>query len=563
MVSEKGAKSVEMMDERGGDEDFAAMLEESFEKDGKERLTTGTIVEINEESVLIDVGEKIEGRVSISEFMGADGQLSIKVGDKLPVYVTGHRNERPVVSYQKAAKKEKNIKYIESIADDFADKVIEAEIVKQNKGGFILTNEDAEFFMPRVAAFIKDEKKAIGKVVKACIIDVKKDTANIVVSRKRFFDLDWQGKKEKIDKLLAVKDAIYKGKVQKITSFGMFVEVEGVEGLVHYTEISYKGPVNPAKHFNEGDETEVKVLGYDEDKKRLSLSVKAVMDDPWREIKNELEVGDTIKVAVSNIEPYGAFVDLGNDIEGFLHISEISWDKNIKHPNEYLQEGQEIDVEVIEIDTEKRKLRVSLKKLHAKPFESFLKLHKEGDTIKGVVTTTTDFGAFVKMNSIEGLLHNEDAFWTKNEKCKDIYKEGDAIEVKIAKIDREKERISLTRKGIIENPTQSYAKTHKIDDVVKGKIRDIKDFGVFINLSENVDALIRNEDLLPLKKEELKIGDEVEGALSLIDAENNKIRVSIRKIDRLKERENLKELNLKNDDKMTLGDVIRDKISEK
>lgn len=230
--------------------------------------------------------------------------------------------------------------------------------------------------MPKFTAAFKEGSKIEGKKIKACIINVKPEEDSIVISRKRLFELENTVRKDAVENLLK-ENGTLEGKVKKITSFGMFVDVNGVEGLVHYTEISYKGPVNPSKLYKEDDIVPIKVLNYDKDKRRLALSIKATAEDPWREVENELEVGDAIKVTVSNIEPYGVFVDLGNDIEGFLHISEISWNKNIQNPEEFLKVGQEIDVEVIEIDSKDRRLRVSLKKLLDKPFEQFAKNTKK------------------------------------------------------------------------------------------------------------------------------------------------------------------------------------------
>ncbi|MGD9596523.1 MAG: S1 RNA-binding domain-containing protein, partial [Wolinella sp.] len=400
----------------GEDEDFASMLEESWEKSENETITKGTIVAINDDTVLVDVGEKIEGRINIAEILDEEGKPKYKAGDELPIIITGNRNERPMISHQKAIRREKLKEKIAAFGEDYRDVVVEGVITKKNRGGYVIESEGLEYFMPKFMSALKEDAKNIGKTIKACIINIKPEDDTIVVSRKRFFELDNKVKKEGAAKLLEATEPLL-GVVKKITSFGMFVEVDGVEGLVHYTEISYKGPVNPSKIYQEGDQVRVKAIAYDEEKKRLSLSIKATVDDPWREIENELEVGDAINVTVSNVEPYGAFVDLGNDIEGFLHISEISWDKNIKHPGEYLKSGQEIDVEVIEIDTKKRRLRVSLKKLLEKPFEQFMKTHKEGDVIKGTVATLTDFGAFIRIGAIDGLLHNEDAFWEKNGKC--------------------------------------------------------------------------------------------------------------------------------------------------
>lgn len=542
---------------QGEEEDFASLLEESWGKSESETVSQGTIVAIEGESVLVDVGEKIEGRINLAEILDEKGATKYKAGDVIPIIITGNRNERPIISHQKALKREKLREKIASLGENYHDAIVEGVVVRKNSGGYIIEADGIEYFMPKFMSALKDDPKHIGKSIKACIVNVKPKEDTIVISRKRFFELDDKKKKEGVAKLLEAS-APLQGIVKKITSFGMFVEVEGIEGLVHYTEISFQGPVNPAKLYKEGDMVKVKAIAYDEERKRLSLSVKATADDPWKEIENELEVGDAINVVVSNIEPYGVFVDLGNNIEGFLHVSEISWDKNIKHPDEYLKLGQEVDVEVIEIDTKRRRLRVSLKKLLARPFEQFAKNHKEGEIVKGKVATLTDFGAFIQLDAVDGLLHNGDAFWDKNQKCKDFLKEGEEIEVKIIKIDKEKERVSLSRKNLIASPAEDFAKSHQIDDDVKGKIRDIKDFGVFISLEGGMDALIRSEDLAPLKKEDLKIGDEIEGVISLIDKENNRIRVSVRRLERKKEKENIKAFN--SDDKMTLGDILKDRL---
>lgn len=541
-------------------EDFASMLDK-HEKRENERVSEGNIVAIENNQVIVAVsGEKKEGVIALDEIQDAQGNLLFSVGDTLPIVITGRRSEQPIISYKKAIRREKIRQYIKELGEDYKDKIVEGVVVRRNKGGYVVECGDIEFFMPKFAAAFKEGSKVDGKKIKACIINVKPEEDSIVISRKRLFEIENIVKKDAIDNLLK-QEGILEGVIKKITSFGMFVDVNGVEGLVHYTEISYKGPVNPSKLYKENDKVQVKVLDYDKDKRRLALSIKATTDDPWREIENELEVGDAIKVVVSNIEAYGVFVDLGNDIEGFLHISEISWNKNIQNPEEFLKVGQEIDVEVIEINPKERRLRVSLKKLSDKPFEQFAKKHKEGEVLEGVVATLTDFGAFIKLDGIDGLLHNEDAYWNKNEKCKDLMKVGENVAVKIAKIDRQKERISLTRKGLMASPVEEFAKKYSVDDVVVGNVRDIKDFGVFIKIENNMDALIRNEDLAPLKKEDIKVGDEIKGVISVIDAPNNKIRVSIRRLEKQKEKANLKSFNDNANDKMTLGDIIKDQIS--
>jgi small subunit ribosomal protein S1 len=239
-----------------------------------------------------------------------------------------------------------------------------------------------------------------------------------------------------------------------------------------------------------------------------------------------------------------------------LHISEISWNKNVKSPKDYLEIGQEINVEVIDLDCDKRKLRVSLKSLQPKPFETFTKEHKVGDVLKGTVATLTDFGAFINLGEVDGLLHNEEASWESNIKCKNTYKKGDEVEVKIIKIDTEKENISLIIKALQDSPAQKFDNEHNPGDIIKSTIKDIKDFGVFVKLADNLDGLIRKEDLLTTEGEEseLKVGDEIEAVIVNIDKPRNRVRLSVRRLAAQKERDVLKSVN--DDSSMTLGDAL-------
>lgn len=557
MAVNKSVQLGKAKDEDIEDIDFAAMLEESFKK--TEEDSDAKIVSINGDEVLIDVGKKSEGILNVSEITDVNGNLTHKVGDTIKVVITGSRNGRPIVSHKKALRKEKVKAFIEAYDPENSGE-IDVKVVGKNKGGFITQDVNGvEFFLPKTHSGFKNAEGVIGKTYKVRVIKIDKEENSIVVSRKKILDDDRKKRKEALSSIVE-NDSVIEGTVKKITTYGMFVDVGGVDGLVHYSEISYKGPVNPSSLYKEGDKVLVKVISYDNEKRHLSLSIKAATPDPWEEIINDgLEVGDTIKVTVSNIEPYGAFVDLGNDIEGFLHISEISWDKNIKNPKDHINEGQEIDVEVIEIDAKGHRLRVSLKNLLPKPFDEFKAKHKEGDVVKGVVTTITNFGAFVRVDCVEGLLHNEDASWDRNDKCKDMFKAGDELEVKIIKIDSAEQKVSLSLKDLKQSPVQAFADKFNVGDIVKGTIRDIKDFGVFVELGNNVDALIRKEDLGSVDVSTLKIGDEIEAAIAFIDEKKNRIRLSIRRLAKQKEREVLNEIN-DNDDKVTLGDIIKEQL---
>ncbi|EFU9804738.1 30S ribosomal protein S1 [Campylobacter jejuni] len=556
-MSEVNKKVQGGVDDYLEEEDFGQLLE-AFDKSREEATIEGVIVEIKNDEVYVDIGKKSEGILALSEIQGDNSKLLFNVGDSIKVAVMGSRGGRSLLSHKKALRKEKVIEFIKNYQEN-QDDIFTVKVVGKSKGGLIVVDEnDVEFFLPKSQYGFKETNNIIGKTFKVKIIKIDKDEQSIIVSRKKTLDDERRKRKELINNIAQQEDLI-EGIVKKITTYGMFVDVGGVDGLVHYSEISYKGPVNPGTLYKEGDKVPVKVIKYDKERKHLSLSIKAALPDPWSEIKDTLDVGDTIKVIVSNIEPYGAFVDLGNDIEGFLHISEISWDKNIKNPKDYINKGQEIDVEVIEINPNERRLRVSLRNLLSRPFDEFMKSYKIADVVEGEITSVTSFGAFVKLGGIEGLLHNEDASWDRNDKCKDKFSQGDKIKVKIIKIDKENQKISLSTKELSSSPVQEYAKIHKVGDIVKGAIRDIKDFGVFVELSKNVDALIHKEDISTSMLENLKIGDDIEAAIVFIDEKKNRIRLSVKNLVRIKEREVLNEIN--NDDKVTLGDIIKDQLT--
>lgn len=556
-MSEVNKKVQGSVDDYLEEEDFGQLLE-AFDKSREESTTEGVIVEIKNDEVYVDIGKKSEGILALSEIQDDNSKLLFNVGNSIKVAVVGSRSGRSLLSHKKALRKEKVVEFIKNYQEN-QDDIFNVKVVGKNKGGLIVVDDnDVEFFLPKSQYGFKEINNITGKTFKVKIIKINKDEQSIIVSRKKTLDDERKKRKELISNIVQQENLI-EGIVKKITTYGMFVDVGSVDGLVHYSEISYKGPVNPGTLYKEGDKVPVKVIKYDKERKHLSLSVKAALPDPWSEIKDTLDVGDTIKVIVSNIEPYGAFVDLGNDIEGFLHISEISWDKNIKNPKDYINKGQEIDVEVIEINPSERRLRVSLRNLLSRPFDEFMKSYKIADVVEGEITSVTSFGAFVKLGGIEGLLHNEDASWDRNDKCKDKFSQGDKIKVKIIKIDEENQKISLSTKELSSSPVQEYAKIHKVGDIVKGTIRDIKDFGVFVELSKNVDALIHKEDISTSMLENLKIGDYIEATIVFIDEKKNRIRLSVKNLVRMKEREVFNEIN--NDDKVTLGDIIKDQLA--
>lgn len=556
-ISESDLAKIELSSDEQKEFEKWAKGEES-PPNSKGSLQTGKIIKINSSVVMVDIGDKSERRLDISEITDKDGNVLFKEGDEIALFVNSGR-----ISHKKAKQMLKAKEDIEAIKQKYGEenikgKIIDVKIISKSKNGFVVQwNDDdreIECFLPFRESAIKSDAKPSDKPIKVCISKIGENS--IFVSRKRYFDISNKNKEAKIKEFekLSQSGEVLRGEVVNIAEFGIFVNIDGVEGMVHSSELSHKNFTNPASLYKVGDIVEVKVLKFDTEKSKLSLSIKALTKDPWEDIASQLQVGYTIKAIVSSIREYGAFIDAGNDIEGFLHITEISWEKNIKDPNAFLSVGQEIDVEIIELNPEQKRLRVSLKKLTDKPFIKFAKEHKEGDIVSGEIATITDFGAFVRFGNVDGLLHNEDLSWEKRDKCKDCLKVGDKIEVKILKIDKENEKISLSRRALLESPVNAFTKTHKIGDIVSGEVVEIKDFGIFVRLSANVDALIKNEDLSPLKKDEIKLKDNIEACIAYIDMQSNKIRLSVKKLARKKEQDELKHYN--SDEKMTLQDRL-------
>ncbi len=545
--------------EIGEDENFAAMFEESEKKTQTNTVVDGVIVEINGDDVLVDVGQKIEGKINANEIT-VNGELKYNVGDTLPVMMSGFRGERPSISHQKVLQKELVDAFFAEHGEEPADIIVSGTVIAVKKrAGFTVKDENGlEYFMPMGHGYLKADN-AIGKKIEAKVLKVNKEQNSIVISRKVLIEGKKAAKEETIKKIMADDNPVV-GTIKKITSYGMFIDLGGIDGLCNYNEISYKGPVNPSSYYKEGDNVEVKVLNYDSEKGHISLSIKACLANPWEEMKDQLETGDTIGVTVSNFESYGAFVDLGNDVEGLLHISEISWNKNLKNPKDVLNIGDEINVQVIELDADKKRLRVSLKSLLPKPFTQFSQNNKVGDVITGKVVTVTDFGAFINLGEVDGLLHNEEASWDNSVNCKKLYKKGDEVEVKIIRIDADKENISLSTKALADSPVKQFQKENPVGSIVKGNIKDFKDFGMFVKLNDNIDALVRTEDFGPFEQEEANVGDEVEAVITNIDTQKNKIRLSIKRLESQQERELLKSVN--DDSSMTFGDLLKDQLKK-
>jgi len=376
--------------------------------------------------------------------------------------------------------------------------VVEFQIEKLIKGGFVGKKDDVEFFLPKSLSGLKEDESVIGKNIKAKVKEFKENS--VVVDRKAYLN-------EVREKINSLKDKIIPAKVTKVKSSGLVIDIDGISGFVPKDEIFYK-KIDHKKYFDEGDEIEVILV----DPERRVFSIKKALPNPWDEVKN-LNLGDRVKVTVSHITDYGAFVDLGNGVEGFLHISEINWD-GIND----LTLGEEIEVEIVEINPEEEKLRVTRKNLLTKPAVEFAKKYNVGDIVEGVITKFINVGAFVEIDGISVLLPNKFVSYKKGEKAQDVFNIGDKLQFKVITISPDENKVIISRKDAIPNPYESFEKEHNIGDEVKGKVKYVTDFGMFIDLGD-VEALVRKEDY----ENEYHIGDEFRGKIIEINGDRIKL----------------------------------------
>ncbi len=377
--------------------------------------------------------------------------------------------------------------------------VVEFEIEKLIKGGFVGHNGEVEFFLPKSLSGLKEDESVIGKKVKAKVKEFKQNS--VVVDRKSYLN-------DVKEKIASLDGEIVKAVVTKIKPNGLVIDIDGISGFIPKEEIFYK-KIDHRKYFEEGDEIEAVLIDAD----RRVFSIKKMLPNPWDEVRENLNVGDQIKATVSHITDYGAFVDIGNGVEGFLHISEINWD-GIND----LSLGEEIEVEIVDINPEDEKLRVTRKNLLTKPASIFAENYKAGDIVEGIITKFINVGAFVEIDGISVLLPNKFVSFKKGEKANEVFEIGDKAEFKVITINEDENKVIVSRKDAIENPYDLFAKNHNVGDEVEGKVKYITDFGMFVDLGD-VEALVRKDDY----ENEYQTGDSFKGKVIEINGDRIKL----------------------------------------
>lgn len=510
---------------------FATLYEQTFKSFEEGQIVKGKVVAINGREALIDINYKSEGILPLDEF--ADPQ-SIKVGDEVDVLFEFMEDDNGMVVLSKR-KADRQKCWDDLLANANEGGIVEGRIFKKVRGGFMV-DIGMEAFLPASLLDIKPVRNIdqfLGQTSKFVIVKINHKRKNIVVSRKDFLDKEKEHAKSKFLETLSLNQVV-KGRVKNITDFGAFIDLGGIDGLLHITDISWGRITHPSEILNLGDEIQVVVIGIDRENEKVSLGLKQITASPWEGAADKYTPGARVRGRVTNLLPYGAFVELEKGIEGLIHISEFSWTKRINHPSEILKQGDEVEVMVISIDKASRKLSLGLKQLEKSPWESLQGKFNTGDIVEGKVRNVTDYGIFLEIEpGIDGLIHASDISWTRKFSApSDIVKKGDQVKAKILEIDTTSHKISLGIKQLTDDPWPSLSGAVEIGSTISGKIVKVVNFGLFVELENGLEGLVHISEIPHQKTTQLesafKAGENVKVSVISIDSEARKIALSLK-----------------------------------
>ncbi len=520
------------------EESFEALFENSIKELKPGNVVTGTIVQVNDDTVVVDVGGKSEGVIPVSEFAGEDGPIELKVGDQFDVLIERTENENGLISLSK--EKADRQKVWNSLEEDA---IVEGRIVSRIKGG-LTVDIGVNAFLPGSQVDLRPVRnldKLIGETFQFKIIKLNKRRGNIVLSRRVLLEQHRESQRGETLKTLA-EDQVVEGVVKNLTDYGAFIDLGGIDGLLHITDMSWGRVNHPSDILNVGDKVQVKVLKFDREKERVSLGMKQTTTDPWLDVESTYPVGTKVSGKVVSLTDYGAFVELAQGVEGLIHVSEMSWTKRIKHPNKLLNVGDEVESVVLALDIPNRRISLGLKQVEPNPWDVIGEKFPAGTIIEGQVKNITDFGIFVGVDEgIDGLVHISDLSWTKRIKHpSEIYKKGDTVRAAVLNIDRENERFSLGIKQLEEDPWQAIPKRYAPGTILQGKVTSVTDFGIFIEIEEGIEGLIHVSEISKEKvdspKDFANVGDELEAVVLNVDTVDRKIALSIKHLANQKEK---------------------------
>jgi small subunit ribosomal protein S1 len=551
-------------------EEMMAWYDESLKQFEEGEVVTGTIISVDRDFVLVDVGYKSEGQIPIHEFLDENGKVNVSLNDQVEVMVEcwDEEEERVFLSKEKAAK----VKVWDAIKDIFeADTTIEGEITNRVKGGFSV-DVGVQAFLPGSQADlrpIRNLDEMVGKTFDFKILKFNRKRNNIVLSRRAILELERESKRSTT--LAAIEEGkVMEGVVKNITEYGIFVDLGGVDGLLHITDISWGRVKHPSEMYAIGDTITVKVLSFDETNERVSLGMKQLVADPWSVAKETYPVGARVTGRVVSLTDYGAFVEVEEGIEGLIHVSEMSWTRKVRHPSKVVSVGEMVDAIVLDIRPESRRISLGMKQTLPNPWEMISEKYPIGSTIEGKIKNITDFGIFIGIDDdIDGLVHISDISWTRRIKHpSELYKKGDMIQAKVLDIDKANERFSLGIKQLAEDPWKTVSHRYPVGSEISGTITNVTDFGIFIKLEEGIEGLVHVSEI---SKEKVKtpvglynVGNALTARVMHINTDERRIGLSIKRLEMDDEQSIIEEYvsNMKAAPS-SLGEILKENLQEK
>ena len=512
--------------------ELEALIDSKLPNFRKGDIVNGTILEIRPQVVLVDIGYKSEGVIPVSEFEDEE----IEVGDQIEVLLESLENDEGLVvlSKEKAAHKQNWDKIVAVYKDGG---LVKGKVKSVVKGG-LMVNVGVEAFLPGSQVDIippKDLNEFVGNVYEFKIVKVNDERKNIVLSRREVIEAERSEQRQRFLETVAIGDRV-KGLVKNITDFGAFVDLSGMDGLLHITDMSWGRVNHPSELLHIGQELEVLILDVDRDKERVSLGLKQLSDNPWADIEAKYPIGSQVKGRVTKLLAYGAFVELEKGVEGLVHVSELSWTKRITRPSDVLSLDQEIEAIVLNISVEEQKISLGIRQLDENPWEAIENRFPVGTVISGAVRNLTPYGAFVALEEgIDGMIHVSDMSWTRKiNHPSEVLKKGDVVEARVLNIDKENQRVSLGIKQLETDPWESIDARFKVGDLVSGTVAKIASFGAFVNLDGDIDGLIHisqlSEEHVERVKDVIKVGDDIKARVIKVDKVERRIGLSIKAV---------------------------------
>ncbi|RHW77105.1 30S ribosomal protein S1 [Colwellia sp. RSH04] len=532
-------------------ENFAQLFEESL-KEIETRpgsIIRGTIVQVNKDNVIVDAGLKSESVISIDQFKNTAGEVEVSVGDEIDVALdaTDDGFGETILSREKA-KRHEAWQVLEKAYEE--KETVIGVINGKVKGGFTVEVSNIRAFLPGSLVDVRpvrDTAHLEGKDLEFKVIKLDQKRNNVVVSRRAVIEAEGSAERDELLESLAEGQEV-KGIVKNLTDYGAFVDLGGIDGLLHITDMAWKRVKHPSEIVNVGDEIQVKVLKFDRERTRVSLGMKQLGEDPWVAIANRYPEGSKLSGRVTNLTDYGCFVEIQEGVEGLVHVSEMDWTNKNIHPSKVVNLGDTVEVLVLEIDEERRRISLGLKQCIANPWEEFAKNFNKGDKVSGKIKSITDFGIFIGLDGgIDGLVHLSDISWNGGDEAVRDYKKGDEITAIVLQVDPERERISLGVKQAEDDPFNMYLTDKKKGAIVTGKVAEVDAKGAKIELAESVEGYLRVADISVERVEDastvLSVGDSVEAKFMGVDRKNRTISLSIKAKDQADEREAMDNLN--------------------